>query len=880
MRLRRLVRWMALAVAAICAIALLALAVSQTRWGQERVRRLIESRATAALNGEVRVGSFQWSPRGRIQLTDLVITQGGQPFLASPSVSVRYHTWQVLRRGLVFDEVTLERPTINLVERADGWNVLSLARSRERDDSAGPTITIGRLQIRDGAVGINPLRTPARELAAVNIDTNVLYANRQLRAEVASGSARDARTGVVLSRISVATAVGDGEVAFQNIDLVAGTSHITGKVRWTTSVEQTDVDVALDARPLALSEVGLYVPRLRDIPIVPTLRVRAQGTTQKMAVELAMQSDAGHVSGRANGGFQNDVGRFAGDVDVASLDLAPWLARPDLQSRITGQSSFALTLPDAGPAHASIEFDSRLAGIAIAGYEATGVRAKGSYVSERLNVAGSGTAYGSAFTTTASWAGETRDLSARGRFGNLDLRRLPRKLNVPAMESVLAGEYDTLVGRGHWRGNVVLDSSVVEGARIAEGATGRVDTSVPGTAYSFHGTVAGIDPDRFKPFVTSAPAAVERVHGRFNGTIDLDARGTRLADASLKLQLALNDSVVCGNAGPCAPETAGTLVDRLDAQVSLESRRLVADVKGDLRAMRASSLGLAHPAEPSGDGRIDVHVVVADVQAPMSAENVEGTARATFTNAMLFGLSIEAANVDATATGGVARVNVFDMHGPAAKVSAKGSLALTGPSQSDLSYVIDVAELAAFQTFTPQPLGGSAHVEGRLTGPARQLKTTGTLASNSLAIGPAKVLALKSGFDLTIPENDIKRTTGELEVSGSFVEVSGRRIDEVTGTLRYDGTRVDVEGTLAEQARTIRFAGALVPHPDHHEVHVRSLSLLIGDVEWQTPPGQEAVAQDPPIACSSTIFSSRVRIPGFGSTAPRRPKPVPSRRSS
>ena len=871
-RLARLGRWLAFAMVAVCAIALIALALTQTRWGQDRIRKVIESRGSAGLNGEVRLGSFRWSPSGRVEITDLVITQGGEPFVSSPAVSLRYHTWSVLRRGLVFDEVTLERPSIRLVERADGWNVSKLLRARARDDSPGPTLSIERVQVVDGAVSIQPFAARARDLAAVNLDGDVSYANRQFRSNVAKASARDANTGLVISRLSVETAIAGGDLNFRNLDLVAGASHVTGNVRWNSSLEQTDVDVTLDANPLSFAEAGLYVERLRQIPLSPALQIRAKGTTAKMAVELSMASQAGNVSGQATGGFEGDLGRFTGNVNVTALDLEPWFARPDLRSRISGQSTFDLRLPEAGIPQATVDFASKISDVAIAGYAASAVKAKGSYGPEGLSADAAGTAYGSAVTANATWNAASRELTSRGRFAGLDLRRLPSQLSVPKMASVLGGNYEALIRRGAARVDAVLGSSSIEGARIAEGATAHLDTMVAGSpAYSFHGTVTEIDPDRFKPFV-SLPGAVESVHGRLNAAVAFDGSGTRLADASFTLTLGLTDSFVCRGAPQCAAggPAAGTRLDRVDAKVSMKSRRLVADLAADVKGLSGSALGVDHPSAPSGDGHVESHVVIADVAAPLSVETVEGTVRATFANASLFGFPVDKAVVDAAVNAGVARVHVLDVRGPSATVAAKGTIALTGEGQSDLTYVADVADLRAFQQFTEQPLAGSAHIEGKAAGPAGRLETSGTLVTNNVAVGPAKALALKTGFKLTIPDNDIKRTTGQVDFNGAFVEAAGRRIDQVTGTLRYDGASLDVDATLAEKARTIRFAGALVPHPDHQEIHIRNLAFSAGGVEWQTAPGQEAVAQ---YAADRLVISnfqlvrgdSRIRIDGTAS---------------
>ena len=254
-------------------------------------------------------------------------------------------------------------------------------------------------------------------------------------------------------------------------------------------------------------------------------------------------------------------------------------------------------------------------------------------------------------------------------------------------------------------------------------------------------------------------------------------------------------------------------------------------------------MGLERPAEAAGDGHIDAHVVIADVGAPLSVESVEGSVRAAFANASIVGLKIDEATVDATVAGGLARVTALEVRGPGAHVTAKGAVALAGQTTSDLSYLIDVADLESFQSLTPHPLDGSAHVEGRVTGPAGALETTGTMSANTVTVGPVKAMAFKSAFDLAVPDNDVKRTTGKVDVNGAYLEVSGTRIDEVIGTLHYDGTRLEADATVAERARTLRFKGSLVPHPDHHEVHVSSLSLLAADIEWQMPPGQEAVAQ-------------------------------------
>jgi len=868
MRLARLTRFVALVILGLAVAVLLALVIVQTPWARNRARLAIESRASTTLNGEVRLGSVRWSPSGRVDLTDVRVTQNGEPVLASQSVSVRYNTWQLLRHGLILDEVTLVQPVIHLVQHSDGWNVTKLLKAR-KPDSSGTSFRIAQLHVRGGSVTLNPLHAPAREFGAVDVEADVSYAQRQLRAGIGRGTARDLRTNLALTQLSMTTTVGDGLLAFENIDMSAGASRVTGKIRLITSDELSDVDIALDAQPLSLSEAGYYVPQFAHIELAPTLKLRARGPLHKMAVDLSMQSQAGNVSGRMTGGFQHDVGRFAGQLSTTDLDLEPWFLRRDLQSRITGQSSFDLTLPETGFETADVTFDATLSQLAIAGYAASGVRAKGSYLSGKVDVDGSGSAYGTAVTISAHWERTTGELAARGHFAHLDLRRLPRRFEIPAMASTLAGRYDVVVGPKTWRADGVFEPSILEGAEIADGATAHVDTGVPGIAYAFHGSLARVDPDPFKPFLTSLPDRLAKLHGLFNGTVDLDARGLEVAEASGKMHVVLADSIVCATTPGCGAD-AGTHINRLDAALVLDHRRLVADVQGDAQAVSAAAFGVDHPGQAAGDGRLNAHVEIGDVLAPLSADNVEGSATAALAKVSLYGQTIDQASIDVALVEGIAHVTALDVSGPSGRVSAKGTVVLVGDGQSDLSYVADVPDLKSLQSFSREPLGGSAHVEGRITGPQGAMTTRGTISGSRLVLGPVDALSVKSAFSLAVPGNNVKLTTGRVDLTGAYIEVRGTRIDEVAGTLAYDGSRLDVEAKVAQRQRQLQFAGSLVPHPDHHEIHVRSLSMIANDVEWQMPQGQEAVARYAADRLEIENFQlargdSRIRIEGTAS---------------
>jgi hypothetical protein len=92
-------------LAAVVALVLFA----RTEAGQERIRRAVEEAANSAMQeGSVRVGSVGGSLLGLAEFGDVVVSDGsGRAVVSVPEVSIRFGLWELLRR-----EVHVERLSI------------------------------------------------------------------------------------------------------------------------------------------------------------------------------------------------------------------------------------------------------------------------------------------------------------------------------------------------------------------------------------------------------------------------------------------------------------------------------------------------------------------------------------------------------------------------------------------------------------------------------------------------------------------------------------------------------------------------------------------------------------------------------------------------
>src|SRR5947207_1336489 len=100
---------------------------------------VILPRVGKALNAEVTVGDASLSPFSRIVLRQLKVkTTGAEPLLQADEARLRYSLWSIVGGNIKVDEVTLDSPTIQIVQNADGTSNLDPLLGQEEKPAAKP----------------------------------------------------------------------------------------------------------------------------------------------------------------------------------------------------------------------------------------------------------------------------------------------------------------------------------------------------------------------------------------------------------------------------------------------------------------------------------------------------------------------------------------------------------------------------------------------------------------------------------------------------------------------------------------------------------------------------------------------------------------------
>jgi autotransporter translocation and assembly factor TamB len=849
----------------------LALIVSQTPWFKDWLRRYIVREAKQYLNGQVAIGRLGGNLLFGVDLTDVTVDVSGDRIVAVKSIGLDYSVFEIVSRGIVLNEITLDRPVVRIERNADGWSLARLVKRERREanrEGPGRPVTLPVIRIVGGGVSIQDHTSGAavtlpRRIDDIDVKAGFGYEPVHYTLTLDHLSFRGSSPELSVKQLAGKLAVRDDNLYVEGLVLSTAETSLTidGVIE---RYLQTPVVKLTTTGQLSLPEIGRVIPAAAGYNLHPAMNVKADGPAERLSLYLDVRSEAGNVRGQVTADVQAPDFAVRGDVDVERLNLAPILKDPAQRTDLTGHAKLDITMTSQP---AGLRATDRMSGrfafngprVVAAGYEAQNVVVTGLVAGPRITVDGRGAAYGGTATahgfivTPAS--GRPLAFDLRGKAARVDLRRLPASTAVPQMATSLSVSEYHLSGERRsdgegvtLRATAALNGSTVEGAKIAGGTSAEVDLTAATISYAARGSAVDLDLHRIGSALKIAALTKPEYDSRLNGSFDVkgsvprtsgrrphapaDARAA-VAAMTLDASGTLTDSAVLGGR---LPEL------RFDAHIDAGALALRAD--GRFEGFNPTQITGRKNLDGRVTGTINGNFAVRDISAPMTPETVTADGTLTMTRSTIGGLTIDSADVDGRYAQQVGDITKLNVRGPDVNVEASGRLALDRTSASSLKYHVDAVNLPELARLAGQiGVGGTAILDGTITGNAAALKTTGTLSGSNLAYETSSALALNSSYAVTVPDLEFARAHVQATTDATFVAVGGMQLNAVKATTTYDQRRVEFTTNIKEKTRELDATGQLVFHPDHQEIHLLQLAARTQGVEWRTAPGSEATVQ-------------------------------------
>ena len=844
--MKRSIQIIALLCTLVVGAAALAVIVSQTVWFKDWLRGFIVRQADDYVNGRLSIGGLSGNLFFGVELENVLLTMGGEPVVSVKDIGLDYSVFDFISRGVVLDDIRLNRPTVRIERTGDGWNLGRLLKERRREaDREGPglPVSIGEIGISDGTlvvsdpVGTSGVDTPER-IDGLNASIGFEYEPVRYSIDVGHVSFRTSGPEFELHELSGRISVRDDTLYFDDVAVRTKESslRVDGAIQSYTRTPVLNVTASSDK--LALAEFARIVPALRGYALQPAFEVKASGPLDRLRVEVNARSSAGSVAGDLRADLAGPQRAVAGDVSVERLDLAPLLRDDERRSDITARARFDLRMgPGTGEGPlAGIDGTWRLTApsVALMGYAARAVEARGRFENGVIHLDGKAAAYGGQATARGSIdPGAPLALDLRGEAAQLDLRNLPESFHAPGVPGNLNVAYHvrgTLGDRRDLRADVTFRRSVLADASIAEGSTARVHLEGADIRYAADANVRGLDLQQIGRGFGIEALSTDRYRTDLNGRFAAEGSGTSLEELDLTSRGTLADSALFGGRVP-----ALTFEARIaDAQANVQAAGRFEGFDPAVAAGRPDLKGeLA--------GSLDVNATLRELGSAPGPDSISATGRVDLTGSRVGELTIDRASVAGTYDERHGQIELLEIQGPALSVQASGPIDLrTAGGSTNVEYRADLSRLESLAAFTGTPLSGSAQTEGRITGNGSELTIDGAVNASNIKYGNTSVLSAKSEYDVRLPE--LATSRAEISVNGgaTLLNVAGTELTQADVEATFQQQTVTFKTTVSDQRRVVSAAGDVVLHPDHQEVHLLDFAIQTEGVQWRTAGGTEA----------------------------------------
>lgn len=343
--------------------------LTQTRWFKSSLRTFLLQNAGTVLRGELAIGRIDGNLITGFQVHGIGIRMDGVNILSAERLDVRYDPLSLPFNRIALSQITLVRPTIRLIRRADGtWNVERLIVPAKKDTPSRTSVELKLVELVDGRVTlVDSLRLIRRQetgdttrlpdqvdYARLDLDSLSLAASAQITPGTYSARIRQCSFASLAPRIFIRNLQVDAsltprDVEVRNLEIETARSHVRARaairevdvtsLKALADLGATPVELDLTAEPLDTRELKQFLyPWVDFLDGSVVLRSSLRGTFGRMRVhEMAVR--LGETSLRLEGTLEH----VHHPVDLTmDLTASRNVLRPaDLQTFLPG-----LNIPD------------------------------------------------------------------------------------------------------------------------------------------------------------------------------------------------------------------------------------------------------------------------------------------------------------------------------------------------------------------------------------------------------------------------------------------------------------------------------------------------------------------------------------------------------
>ncbi|MEP6893045.1 MAG: translocation/assembly module TamB domain-containing protein, partial [Gaiellaceae bacterium] len=792
----------------------------------------------------------------------MTVDVSGERVVAVKAIELDYNVFAIIARGLTLQQIKIDQPVLQIERDANGWNLARLVKRQEQEaDRQGPTspVSLPSIEIADASVSLKDSTTTGVSLPKrfenVDVKAGFEYAPVHYSVTLEHLSFRGHSPDVSLQQLTGKLAVRDDNLYMEGVTLKTNETSLSidGVIEGYLGAPAVKLTTTGN---VSLPEVARIVPAAAGYELHPAINIKADGKADHLTLALDVRSEAGTARGVLMTDVQSPGFAARGDVDVERLNLAPLLKDPEQRTNLTGHAKLDLAMksePAGAPVMDRVSGTFAFNGphVAAAGYDARNVRVSGSIAGPRITLDGRAAAYGGTAEARGFIVmpapGRPLAFDLRGAASHVDLRELPASAGAPRIATNLAVSEYHVAGEGETvGGTAALKKSTVAGATISNGTTVEFTVTPGSIAYTARGAVADLDLRRIGGALKIDALAKPAYDSRINGTFDVsgslprakpghavDASSSSLSEMKLDASGTLTDSNVLGGRLP-----------QLTFDAHLDHGALTGRADGRFEDFNPGQVSGRRELDGEVTGTVAANFAVRDVAAPLTPEAITADGHATLAGSVVGGLRIDSAELEGKYAAQIGDLTKFNIAGPDVKADASGRLALDRASESQLKYHVDAINLPELAKLAgTSDVGGSASLDGTLTGNAAALATTGTLDGSNLAYGTNTALDLNSHYTVTVPDLQFANARVKAVTETTFVTVGGMQLNGVTATTTYDQKTLDFTTNIKEKTRELDATGQLILHPDHQEIHLPTLAVRTQGVAWRTAPGSQATVK-------------------------------------